>query len=108
MIWRAALLVLLVAGTAGAEVPCPNPARSQAVIAQFRKNHPCPTTCATYVKTDGRFVLYQKCGACQVDHVCPLACCGADAIENLQWLTADQNRAKGADCTACRLPGQQP
>src|SRR6266403_4766078 len=85
------------AAVEAAEVPCSHPARSQAVIAEFKKVNPCPKTCALYIKEGSRFVLYQKCGACQVDHVCPLACCGADAVDNLQWLTAKDNRAKGAD-----------
>lgn len=90
--------------TAAADLPCPNPKRSQAVVEQFKAANPCPKTCALYIRDGSRFVLYQKCGACQVDHVCPLACCGADAVENLQWLTAKANRAKGADCAACSLP----
>jgi hypothetical protein len=41
-----------------------------------------------------RYVLYQRCGSCQVEHICPLACCGLDAPQNMQWLTAEANRAK--------------
>lgn len=91
-----------------AQVPCPNPARSRAVVEAFKRAHPCPATCATYVREGRRFVLYEKCGACQVDHICPLACCGADAVKNLQWMRAEDNRAKGADCAACTLPRQEP
>lgn len=84
-----------------ADLPCPFPKRSQAVIQQFKRDNPCPKTCALYVRDGSRFVLYSSCGRCQVDHVCPLACCGTDTVDNLQWLTAEENRAKGADCTAC-------
>jgi hypothetical protein len=50
--------------------------RSPAVVAAFKKTHPCPDT--------GRSV-----GACpgwEVDHVIPLACGGCDAVSNMQWL----------------------
>lgn len=49
--------------------------RSQAVLHQFQKLHPCPATglrtgaCPGYVK----------------DHVYPLCAGGADAVDNLQW-----------------------
>lgn len=98
--WTASLAPMAAAG----DVPCPNPARSRTPVEQFKKLNPCPPTCATYVREGSRFVLYQRCGSCQVDHICPLACCGADAVENLQWLTARENRAKSADCTACAVP----
>jgi hypothetical protein len=50
------------------------------------------------------FVVLQRGGkGCQVDHVCPLACCGLDAPQNMQWLTAEANRAKRDDCPACDL-----
>lgn len=91
----------LVATAVAADLPCPNPKRSQAVVAEFKKEFPCPRSCALYVRDGSRFVLYEKCGACEADHRCPLACCGADTVDNLQWLTAKENRTKGADCTAC-------
>jgi hypothetical protein len=53
-------------------------ARSSAVAAAFRHQWPCPAT-------------GQEEGACPgwyVDHVIPLACGGADAVYNLQWLPA--------------------
>lgn len=46
------------------------------VLYRFRKLYPCPTTGLTT-------------GACpgwSMDHVVPLASCGADAVSNLQWL----------------------
>ncbi len=104
----AALLALSYASVTRAEVPCPNPKRSQAAIAAFKVawsasngGLACPKGCATYTRVGRAFVLYERCGACQVDHVCPLACCGTDVPENMQWLSARANRAKGADCSAC-------
>jgi hypothetical protein len=40
-----------------------------------------------------------------VDFV-PLACCGLDAPQNMQWLTAEANRAKSDDCSACGVAGR--
>jgi 5-methylcytosine-specific restriction endonuclease McrA len=52
----------------------------------FRKNHPCPST----GKTTG------ACPGYEVDHRKPLACGGSDSPGNMQWLSANENRAKGA------------
>ncbi len=80
--------------------------RSPAVRAAFIRSHPPPESCAVYVKRGARFFLYSRSGACDVDHVCPLACGGRDAVDNMQWLDAKTNRAKGADCSACEpTPG---
>lgn len=60
--------------------------RSRAAVAAFRRSHPCPATGRT-------------AGACpgwEVDHVVPLACGGPDTVPNMQWLTAQANRSKGA------------
>ncbi|MGL4649667.1 MAG: HNH endonuclease signature motif containing protein [Caldilineaceae bacterium] len=59
--------------------------RSRAVVAQFRRLYPCPSTRATV-------------GACvgwQVDHVIPLVCGGCDAVQNLQWLPTALKTAPG-------------
>lgn len=50
--------------------------RGWAAKAEFRRIHPCPPT----GKTTG------ACPGWQVDHVIPLASCGCDIVENLQWL----------------------
>lgn len=84
-------------------VPCPNPKRSQAPVEAFKKANPCPTKCKLYVREGSRFVVWKQCGRCQVDHICPLACCGPDTPENMQWLTAEDNLKKGADCTSCPI-----
>lgn len=60
--------------------------RSQGAIHSFRKGNVCPST----GKTTG------KCPGYEVDHVKPLACGGADDPSNMQWLTKDANRKKGA------------
>lgn len=60
--------------------------RNPRVRAQFMRNNPCPST--------GR-----RRGACpgyHVDHIKPLACGGADATWNMQWLPAKENLRKGA------------
>src|SRR5262245_3465236 len=84
-----------------AELPCPFPKRSQAAVAAFKRANPCPPWCQTYIVKDGAIMPYERCGACEVDHVCPLACCGADEPANMQYLLSRDNRAKGADCGAC-------
>lgn len=46
------------------------------VINAFKHIHPCPST-------------GKKTGACkgwQINHVIPLACGGADAVSNMQWM----------------------
>lgn len=52
--------------------------RSSAVLREFERAHPKPQ--------DGRRWIR--------DHVIPLACCGCDSVENLQWLTEAQWREK--------------
>jgi hypothetical protein len=99
--------VLLLVGGANAAVPCPNPSRSQAAVDAFKAawsaahGAPCPSTCRTYIRMGRAFVMYERCGACEVDHLCPIACCGADTPANMHWMDKKANRAKGADCTAC-------
>lgn len=85
-----------------------NKHRNKSVIKKFVAAHPCPDKCAVFRKTSAGFVLWRKCGGCQVDHICPLACwnpvvraCGPDTINNLQWLTAEENSMKSDDCSAC-------
>ena len=60
--------------------------RSSSAKNNFRKAHPCPST----GKTTG------SCPGYHVDHQIPLACGGADAAYNMQWLTAEQNLRKGS------------
>lgn len=73
---------------------CAQPAqRSAAVMAEFKRLHPCPATGAPR-------------GACpgyEVDHVQPLCAGGPDAVDNLQWLAIDAHRDKTRrDMAACR------
>ncbi len=102
-----AFALLAIASAARGAVPCPNPTRSQAAVEAFKAawsaahGAPCPSTCKTYVRRGRIFVQYETCGACEVDHLCPLACCGADTPTNMQWMDKKANRAKGADCNAC-------
>ncbi len=103
------IALLLALSLAGAPVHVSHPHRSKAAVAQFKRRWsaahgglPCPETCATYVRRGGRFVLYYRCTACQVDHPCALACGGADSPENMRWLDAKENNAKSDDCSLCR------
>ena len=64
--------------------------RSPAAKKAFRRDHPCPST----GRTSGR------CPGYEVDHRTPLACGGADAPSNMQWLTTEENRRKGSE--GCR------
>lgn len=62
--------------------------RSRAVIAEFKREHPCPVT-------------GESTGACpgwSIDHVIPLACGGCDQIHNLQWLTNEIKSCSGNLC----------
>jgi len=62
--------------------------RGYAAKAEFRSHHACPST--------GR-----RSGACpgwQVDHVIPLASCGCDVVENLQWLKTEIKTCAGSLC----------
>jgi 5-methylcytosine-specific restriction endonuclease McrA len=59
--------------------------------AAFRRVNPCPST----GKTRG------ACPGYEVDHRTPLACGGADAPDNMQWLTKKENRSKGSE--GCRV-----
>lgn len=61
--------------------------RSGAVLAAFRAKYPCPAT----KKSTG------ACPGWAIDHVIPLACGGADAVYNLQWLPNTIKSAKGPD-----------
>jgi 5-methylcytosine-specific restriction endonuclease McrA len=67
--------------------------RSPAVRRAFVRQNPCPVT----GKTRG------PCRGYQVDHVIPLHCGGADAVENLQWLTVKDHQAKTKRETRCDL-----
>jgi hypothetical protein len=58
--------------------------RSAAARAEFVRLNPCPAT----GKPKG------SCPGWQVDHVIPLKCDGADAKENMQWLTVADHKAK--------------
>ena len=58
--------------------------RSYAVKAEFKRLNPCPAN-------------GNRRGPCpnyQVDHVTPLCAGGLDAVENLQWLTVEEHKAK--------------
>lgn len=70
--------------------PATGSRRAQAKKNAFRKSHPCPST----GKTKG------PCPGWEVDHIVPLACGGLDDPANMQWLTKEANRRKGA--AGCR------
>lgn len=62
--------------------------RSAAVIAAFRRIHPCPST----MKFTG------ACPGWSVNHVIPLACGGVDSVSNMQWLPNDIKSCAGPHC----------
>lgn len=84
-----ALALLLAAGSHGAD-------RSRTVPREFQRAHPCPST----GKTTGRCPGWIK------DHVVPLCAGGADSVENMQWQTVQEAKAKDlqewAQCRAAR------
>ena len=60
--------------------------RSRAVAREFQREHPCPLTGLTTGACPG----YWR------DHVVPLACHGPDSVENMQWQTIADAKAKDA------------
>jgi hypothetical protein len=58
--------------------------RSKKVKDDFKATFPCPAT--------GE--LSKKCPGYVIDHIVPLACCGADSVENMQWQTRAEAKAK--------------
>ena len=72
--------------------------RSKQVLADFQRAHPCHSTGLSY-------------GACPGyirDHIIPLACNGPDAVENLQWQTIPDAKAKDKwERKPCRLGARQ-
>lgn len=56
--------------------------RSRAVLREFQRIHPCPST----GKTTG------ACPRWSVNHAIPLACGGVDAVVNLIWMRNDVKR----------------
>jgi len=95
----AAVLACAAADTA-APTGRTDPPRDPAVRAAFVRAHPCPAT----ERTSG------ACPGWVVDHRLPLCAGGADAPENLQWITAAQAREKDRrdqqHCAALRRFGQ--
>ena len=68
--------------------------RSSSAKRLFKATHLCP----------GNGGTTGTCPGYVIDHVCPLACCGADAPSNMQWQTRAQARAKDAwelNCSSC-------
>ena len=58
--------------------------RSHASVAEFKRQHPCPST----GKPRG------SCPGYVVDHVVPLCAQGADDPSNMQWQTVADGKAK--------------
>lgn len=83
---RGLLVGLLVSLAVAAEAwgACPVVHRSRAVLGQFQRLHPCPST----GKTTG------ACPGWVRDHITALACGGKDDIANLQWQSIADARAK--------------
>jgi len=87
----AALLAVLAAGQSFPSEA--KTARSAAVVLEFKRHSPCPAT----------GLRRGKCPGYEVDHVTPLCAHGPDQVENLQWLTREDHRAKTrGDVRTCR------
>jgi hypothetical protein len=83
------LVLLLFASSVHAECNPPRDkyghiARSKKVLSDFRKTIPCPATGKTG----------KRCAGYVIDHIKPLCACGPDSIENLQWQTIADAKAK--------------
>lgn len=84
-----AVLNIMVAIAFAASAPIARPTvkpldRNPAVVAAFRKTHPCPAT----GKTDG------ACDGWVVDHVWSLCLGGPDKVENMRWQSAIESQIK--------------
>ncbi len=79
--WEAVALALLISTAAGS---CLATERSRILRAEFQRANPCPST----GKTRG------ACPGWQGDHREALICGGRDELQNLQWLTVEEHRAK--------------
>lgn len=67
--------------------------RSRAAVAEFKRQHPCPTS----GKARG------ACPSYVVDHVRPLCAGGPDDPSNMQWQTKDAAKVKDrSERTLCR------
>ncbi|WP_290964148.1 HNH endonuclease signature motif containing protein [Hydrogenophaga sp.] len=62
--------------------------RSRAVLREFQRIHPCPSTGLQSGSCPGWFK----------DHVIPLVCGGADSIVNLQWMPGEIKTCAGTTC----------
>jgi hypothetical protein len=87
------MLALLLAATI---TTCP--ARAQVSIetpppsVPFRREHPYP---------GGPDIgSRRRCRGYIIDHICPLACCGLDAPQNMQWQTKAQSKKTAGSCAA--------
>lgn len=89
--WAALLFLLafpLIASAGDSRICEVRQERGTKAKAEFRKIHPCPST----GKTTG------ACPGWQVDHVIPLASCGCDVVENMQWLKVSTKTCAGTEC----------
>jgi hypothetical protein len=94
-------MVALFLAAALAALPCQGAGqhRNPAAKRAFKREHPCPGG----IDAGSR----KRCHGYIMDHICPLACCGLDAPQNMQWQTKAQSRAKDRwelSCVTCR-PG---
>lgn len=92
------MIALLLAALLAAphDPPCPLPHRNKGTVAKFHRLHPCPGG-----PDKGST---QRCRGYVVDHVCPLACCGIDGVQNMRWQTRKAAKAKDRwelNCSTC-------
>jgi len=67
--------------------------RSYAVKAEFKRLNPCPANGNRRV----------PCANYHMDHVIPLCAGGPDAVNNMQWLTVEEHKAKTkSEARMCR------
>lgn len=81
---RTLLILLTLIPVSAFAYPCPQHTRSQAAKRAFVLTHPCPANGKRTTHCPGYFI----------DHIKPLACCGADAPSNMQWQSTKAAKAK--------------
>jgi hypothetical protein len=77
------VVIAVIVGIAGSPLSAKE-YRSREVTREFQREHPCPST----GRTSGPCPGYRK------DHIKPLACGGPDTVQNLQWQTIPEAKAK--------------
>jgi hypothetical protein len=88
-----AAVILALAIAVQGEIAEAKSVRSAAVVSEFKRHNPCPST----------NLRSGKCPGYEIDHITPLCAHGSDHVSNLQWMTREDHRLKTrGDMRHCR------